>query len=62
MDNDLKLYFAVFAKHTGKEWVMRKEKLFAKSTANALNYIANRYQQVRIYTLEEVELREGMFL
>lgn len=60
--NDLKLYFAVFAVREDKQWRACKSYIAAKSTVNALNNIANKFGEVKMKSLEEVKLEEGMLL
>lgn len=60
--NDLKLYFAVYAVHEDRAWRAYATIVVAKSTVDAMNFIADRYGEVKLKKLEKIELKEGMFL
>lgn len=59
---DLKLYVAKIAVYEDKQWRAYKVKVMAKNSGDALNIIANKYGEVKIKNLYEIELEEGMFL
>ena len=59
---DLKIYSAIFAIHENHEWRGCWTRVVAKSTVDALNIIANKYGEVKMKSLEEIKLKEGMFL
>ena len=59
---DLKIYSAVFAAHGDRIWRACSIKVVAKNTTDALNIIANKYGEVKMKSLEEIKLEEGMFL
>lgn len=58
----LKLYTAKIAVHEDKQWRAYKVKVIAKNAGDALNIIANKYGEVKIKNLYEMQLKEGMFL
>lgn len=60
--SDLKLYLAVFAAHGDRIWRAYSIKVVAKNTTDAMNIIANKYGEVKMKSLEEIKLEEGMFL
>ena len=58
----LKLYFGKIAVHENKQWRAYKVEVVARSMADALTFIANKYGKVMVKSLDEIELEEGMFL
>lgn len=60
--NELKIYSAVFAAHGDRIWRACSKKVVAKNTIDAMNIIANKYGEVKMKSLEEIKLEEGMFL
>lgn len=59
---DLKIYSAIFAAHGDRIWRACIIKVVAKNTTDAINIIANKYGEVKMKSLEEIKLEEGMFL
>ena len=59
---DLKIYSAVFAAHGDRIWRACSMKVVAKNTIDAMNIIAKKYGEVKMKSLEEIKLEEGMFL
>jgi len=60
--NDLKLYSAVFAAHGDRIWRACSKMIVAKNTVDAINFLTNKYGEVKLKKLEEIKLEEGMFL
>lgn len=60
--NDLKLYATVFAAHGERIWRACSKMVVAKNEIDAMNYIVNKYGEVKLKKLEEIKLEEGMFL
>ena len=60
--DELKLYSVVFAIHENNEWRGYRTRVIAKNVVKAINLVANKYGEIQLKKLEEIEIKEGMFL